>query len=386
MTIELQTGLPGACKTQYTLWRIEAQRKKTGRPVFYSGIPIDPEKLPDWQPVDAKEWHKCPPESIVVIDEAQRLFRPRPNGSAVPAYEEALETHRHGGIDLVLITQKPRLVSIGVRELVGRHLHAVRHFGMERSTIHEWAECKLNTSSRADSIKHQFKFKPEVFGWYKSAEVHTVERKIPFKVWLLVSMPVLLLALSFWLWRFLAHKSEANHAAQTTATAAAVPAAAQPAGPAGGHGGEHLTVRDYLASYAARVPGLAFTAPAYDEVTKPVRAPYPAACVASANRCQCYSQQATKLDVSVMLCRRISAGGFFMAWDEKKPDAAISSGSGQTVTTERPPPLEGGYAISLGGRPNSYLGSDQSASDKSTGDGVARARGQNGARPPNAGG
>lgn len=61
--IELQTGLPGACKTQYTLWRVEELRKKTGRPVFYSGIPINPDKLPDWQPIEAAEWFTAPPES-----------------------------------------------------------------------------------------------------------------------------------------------------------------------------------------------------------------------------------------------------------------------------------------------------------------------------------
>lgn len=319
MTIELQTGLPGACKTQYTLWRIEALRKQTGRPVFYSGIPIDPEKLPDWQPIDARDWHTCPPESIVVIDEAQRLFRPRPNGSAVPPYEEALETHRHGGIDLVLITQKPRLISIGVRELVGRHLHAVRSFGMQRATIHEWAECRLNTGARSDSIKHQFKFKPHVFGWYKSAQAHTVKREIPARVWLLLALPLVLLALSFWTWRFLEAR-KGNTPAPTVSAApgqAPTPSVAAPA-PLGR--GEHLTPRDYLASYAARIPGLAFTAPAYDEVTKPVRAPYPAACVANTTRCQCYTQQATPLDVPWGLCRRLVRGGFFMAWDEKQPE------------------------------------------------------------------
>jgi len=107
MTIELQTGLPGHCKTLYTLDRIEALRKKSGRPVFYNGIAINKDKLPEWQEIEADKWYTAPPESIVVIDEAQRIFRPRPAGSQVPKHESELETHRHGGIDLVLMTQKP---------------------------------------------------------------------------------------------------------------------------------------------------------------------------------------------------------------------------------------------------------------------------------------
>lgn len=381
MTIELQTGLPGACKTQYTLWRVEALRKKTGRPVFYSGIPIDSAKLPDWQPIEAKDWPSCPPESIVVIDEAQRLFRPRANGSAVPEYEAALETHRHGGIDLVLITQNPRLVSVGVRSLVGRHLHAVRHFGMQRSTIHEWAECKLNTASRGDSIKHQFKYKPEVFGWYKSAEAHTVERRIPPRVMLLVALPFVLLAIAAWLFHFLSNKhSESKAIAAAYAASAASASSSLPGSPASGGRGASITLAEYLASFKPRIEGLAFTAPVYDEVTKPVRAPYPAACIQSASRCSCYSQQGTRLGVPELMCKSIAAGGFFMAWDEKRPEVVASNVPKPATPIQ---PLEGGYTISLGGRPNSYLGSDQAASDKSTGDGVARARGQNGSRPPN---
>lgn len=318
MTIELQTGLPGACKTQYTLWRVENIRRKTGRPVFYSGIPINAGKLPDWQEIEADQWHTAPPESIVVIDEAQRLFRPRPNGSTVPAYESALETHRHGGIDLVLITQDPRLVSISVRSLVGRHMHAVRRWGMELSTIHEWPECRLNVQSRKDSSSHTFRFKREVYGWYKSAEAHTVTRKIPFRVWALLGAVLAIGAATWYVVHFMARKAEE---AKVPAVVHAGRAASGPLGAAGpgGFGGSgerpHASPAEYVESYRPRVPGLAYTAAAYDEVTKPVRAPYPAACIESGPRCQCYTQQATVLTVPAELCKGIARGGFFVAWD-----------------------------------------------------------------------
>jgi len=43
-----------------------------------------------------------------------------------------------------------------------------------------------------------------------------------------------------------------------------------------------LTPADYAAAYTPRIAGLPHTAPVYDEVTKPVVAPYPVACIASA--------------------------------------------------------------------------------------------------------
>lgn len=314
MTIELQTGLPGACKTQYTLWRVEALRRKSGRPVFYSGIAIYAEKLPDWQAIEADQWHTAPPESIVVIDEAQRLFRPRPNGSAVPAYESALETHRHGGIDLVLITQDPRLVSISVRSLVGRHLHAVRRWGMEWSTIHEWPECRLNVQSRKDSSQHQFKFRREVYSWYKSAEAHTVQRAIPFRVWALLGALLAIAAATWYVVSFMQRKADESKAPSYPAGVASAPAGVVTQS---SHGGDRpgLTPGEYVEAYRPRVPGLAYTAAAYDEVTKPVHAPYPAACLESGPRCQCYTQQGTRLEVPKALCSGIAAGGFFIAWD-----------------------------------------------------------------------
>ena len=55
-----------------------------------------------------------------------------------------------------------------------------------------------------------------------------------------------------------------------------------------------LLVAEWLVQQEPRVHGLAFRAPAYDEVTKPVVAPYPATCICSSTQCRCYSQQGTR--------------------------------------------------------------------------------------------
>lgn len=342
MTIELQTGLPGACKTLYTLDRVEALRKKTDRPVFYHGIDIYPDKLPEWQKLDSPEdWYKCPPESIVILDEAQKLFRPRPNGSKVPEYESALETHRHGGIDLILLTQRPRLISSNVRELVGRHLHSHRIFGMEKSNIYQWSECQLNTQSRknADSMLVYF-FNKKVFTWYKSAEAHTIKASIPMKVWLLLAV-IVFVPLAFWY----AMHSIGDKAEDISPTQQAAQQRAGGGAPSGqdapGQAKRVMSSAEYVNQFVPRVEGLAYTAPAYDEVTKPVRAPYPAACVQGPARCQCYTQQGTKLEVPKDLCQGIVAGGFFMAWDERKQEQRFEANRApalQPVGTKDPLP------------------------------------------------
>lgn len=102
-----------------------------------------------------------------------------------------------------------------------------------------------------------------------------------------------------------------------------------------------MTPAEYVKQFQPRVPGLAYTSPVYDEVTKPVRAPYPAACVQGASRCQCYTQQGTKLEVPKDLCQGIVAGGFFMAWDERKQEQRIEANRApalQPVGTKDPLP------------------------------------------------
>ena len=50
-----------------------------------------------------------------------------------------------------------------------------------------------------------------------------------------------------------------------------------------------MTAAEYVDSHKPRIAGFAHTAPRYDDVTKPLVAPYPAACMVMAGECRCYS-------------------------------------------------------------------------------------------------
>lgn len=331
--IEQVTGLPGSGKTLITLVRTKQLAEKENRQVYYNGIPDL--KLP-WIELDkGEDWWKVPSGSIVIIDEAQRVFRPRANGSQVPEHVSKLETHRHLGIDLILITQHPMLLDTNVRRLVGRHIHTVRAFGAKFATLHEWPQVKENCDkNRADSIEHKWFYPKQAFDWYKSAEIHTHKTRIPARMWVMLALPFLLAATIYAGYSWWKGSSERTSESMKKATGiSTAPIGQQPV----------ALKLGYFENYKPRIEGLAHTAPVYDDVTKPVRAPYPAACVDLKSKgCRCYTSQATRLDVPKHLCQQIASTGFFMEWDEKTTEKRDRKAEEPKKPTEEQPTIAGG--------------------------------------------
>lgn len=321
MPITLITGLPGHGKTLYALSRYKDEAAKAGRPVFHNDI--KGLKIPGWQPWKLEDWQNLPAGAIMVVDEAQFSFPTRGRGAPDP-WVEKLTTHRHLGLDFVVITQNPMLLDSYVRRLVDRHFHVVRKFGTHNTTIHEFPNgVKENVgSSRDGSIRHEWRYPKAVFELYESAELHTVKRRIPARVWLLLALPVVLAALIWFIYQRMKPENVQQRMDQSAGITDRRTATAnhQSSGNAGAGEGP-MTPLQYAEAYTARVPGLPHTAPAFDEVTKATQAPYPAACIASKSRCQCYTQQGTKLDTGTELCRQIAEGGFFVQWSQSVASA-----------------------------------------------------------------
>lgn len=330
MSIHLHTGIPGHGKTLYTLWFVRKWAESEGRKVYYYGIPEL--QIPEWEELaDPKEWASVPARSIVLIDEAQKVFPRRSSNGAVPAHVSGFETHRHLGIDIVLITQHPSLIDRHIHPLTDTHRHVIRAFKAKYATIHEWpqvmAQCE-KPGSRKDSVKTQFPYPKEVFTWYKSAEAHTYKAKIPAKVWIGLALPLFLAAAVWFVYDWAQSRMKP---AEVEASQKSVPGQ-KPAPGQGGSGGggggrkDKMTVAEWVQDQTPRMPGLPHTAPVYDEVTRPAEAPYPAACVQMASKgCRCYSQQGTLLQVSNDICVQIVANGWFIPW---KPGGGAGTGSG----------------------------------------------------------
>lgn len=126
----LITGVPGSGKTLKMISDLMTRDDLKNRPLYLDGIPeVDGQIIPNL-PIPEGEtmqtWHKwAPTGAILVIDECQRVFRPRPSGSKVPDYVAELETHRHKGIDIFIDTtstayrcqcQKPDRSSLPYRQ------------------------------------------------------------------------------------------------------------------------------------------------------------------------------------------------------------------------------------------------------------------------------
>jgi len=197
--IELRTGLPGAAKTLSVVEQLSKmlsrwdKHPEEARPIFVHGVadlalPHAPLPLKEIvNPVSPKlpsrlvpDWGAVPAGAYVVIDEAQGFFPPRASGAAVPEHVEFLNTHRHHGLDIVMITQHPKLVDSAVRALVGKHQHFRRMFGGARSVVYEWDACSDNLNGFKNAVTSYYAFPRKAFEWYRSAEVHTKQKfKVP---------------------------------------------------------------------------------------------------------------------------------------------------------------------------------------------------------------
>ena len=332
----LHTGFQGGGKTLYTIVTVEKLRQATDRRVYYSGI--NELNLPGWEQfggpstnpdrpwdTDPSEWFKLPDGSIIVIDEAQRLFRARSLGSAVPPYVAAMETLRHRGLELFLITQDPTLLDSNVRKLCGDHVHLMRKFGMAASTGHRFVGVRDTVAkSRKDSMRFNFRFPKKAYSWYKSAEVHTVKKVLPVKqIAVLVGIIGVFGFLGYRMSLWGKPVEVASSKPSTGLTGLdALPGQAKPAQPKGFD----------LASYQPRVEGLPYTAPRYDGLTEPKRVPVVVGCVlvgVPARSGWCFTQQGSKLYPPVAFIESYMRNGYFVDFDRGDDvRLAIEAGAG----------------------------------------------------------
>lgn len=322
--IYLTTGANGAGKTLLTLKDVRAQQLKENRPVYYHGFEMDEAKAAEfgWQKFDPKEWQSLPDGSICIMDECQNEFPLRRSGSDVPEYIQAIAQHRRRrGFDFWMICPHPSLIDVFVRRLIDKpswHRHLKRAFGADVVSVLRFSSPDMKCEEPGAGARGEVSmvgYPKEVYGWYRSASLHTGKKKIPRAVYVLAACAVFVPAALYYAVTGV-YKNATKQAKPATETIANQPGGNSTASP-----GQNLrqvaqvmTADEYIAHRVPRLQDFAHTAPAYDEVTKPTEAPYPAACVEMGKTCKCYTQQATLLQVSGTVCLQIVRQGFFMDW------------------------------------------------------------------------
>ncbi|HTH08589.1 MAG TPA: zonular occludens toxin domain-containing protein [Acidovorax sp.] len=336
----LISGANGAGKTLNTLKWVRERQLKENRPVCHNGRfdPVPGGELEGWKKIDFKDWQDQPDGTIFLIDEAHNDLPNRPAGATVPDAVKMLAEHRKRGFDFYLVTQHPQNIDSFVRRLIGPpgwHRHLKRSFGVDMVSVLEWSavnpNCEKDGSGKTGTVTMQA-FPKEVYGWYKSASLHTGKKRIPKQFWVLL---LCLIAIPLLIWAAsgkLLSKSEAKATAKPATEAQAAPVPVQAVA--------KLTVEQYLDERTPRIKDFPHTSPAYDEVTKPTVAPYPAACVHMGKTCKCYTQQATLMQVSGAVCLQIVAQGFFVDWQQPQHQQAQQQPVMAPPMPREPPPQQ----------------------------------------------
>ena len=358
--IILQTGVPGSGKTSsvvnmlmtdesYTHFTDKDGVKKK-RPLFVNGIPelkIEHEELSDEQIKSQPFQDFLPYGSLVIIDEAQRLMGTRSAASKVPPFIEALATHRHHGLDIVLITQHPSFLDSFVRRLVQRHMHvSIKPVGRK---LYEWNECVDQPDSSvniAKAIERTFVVPKKSFGMYKSAEVHTKpKRRIPKSLIFVVLFIPLLIGFTLYTINNMSKRFSADEQ-QTAATTAAsdVDGTEPKTSPATADIGQNLKPEDFVPTLAEKPE----SKPIYNNVRQVKTFEYPVGCVdGGKSGCTCYSSQGPPLkEITKVMCKDYAKNGLpFNPYKDEQQTAQQPQTAQQTAYEP-----ENNQVITMGGQ------------------------------------
>lgn len=340
----IRTGKPGHGKTLNTIKEVDAQAARTSRIVYFHNINgLQPDKLQaQWYEFeDPTKWYELPHNSIIVIDEAQGWFGNRDPRHKPERHLTEFETMRHSGFEVHLITQDPRFLDTHARRLANTHIHYWRVM-KSKQLLRFSSEVVIERvdvmSSFKDADKTRLRIDSKMFDKYTSsnAEHHfrfTPSKKLIGSILILVTAAFLVYR-AYGLYASKDPESDADTSEQVTSqqSAGGFSSVLNVMSPGGEPEEKKDTVADYLKQHTPRLKNVPSSAPIYDELTAPQTYPK-LTCMSSSSEkftaklnpwqisggvgCQCYTQQATRLDIDHDFCMSVVKYGYF---DHAKPD------------------------------------------------------------------
>lgn len=361
----IRTGKPGHGKTLNTIKEVDAQAARTSRIVYYhniNGLQTDKLDAQWYEFEDPTKWYELPHNSIIVIDEAQGWFGNRDPRHKPEPHLIAFETMRHSGFEVHLITQDPRFLDTHARRLANQHIHYWRVM-KSRQLLRFNSEVVVERvdvmSAFKDADKTRLRIDSKMFNKYTSSNAEHHFRFTPSKK--LIGSILILGTAAFLVYR--AYGVYAAKGAEPDADAAEQVISEQPesrlssvlnmVSPAPAPEKKLDDVAEYFRQHTPRLKNVPSSAPIYDELTAPQTYPK-LTCMSSKSEafnaklnpwqvkdgvgCQCYTQQATRLDIEHEFCMAVVKHGYF---DHAKPDpVSFQQGYAQTDSprpVNRPP-------------------------------------------------
>jgi len=302
--LTLITGTPGAGKTLYAVW--ELARKVPGSTIeATAGVAVKRRLLTNIKDLlveheligakDLETWHEwSQPGDVIIFDEVQEVWRPRSVGSKVPECIAALETHRHKGVDMVLITQHPMLVDSNIRRLVNQHIH-VRRLPGGITWQYEWDHCGQPGQYKTCTRNALWRYPREGFKLYKSAQLHTKPTtRVPALLWVGIAAIAGLAYMGPVAYARITN-TFSGQKTETAAATAPTGAASAPKRPASQTGGQ--------ASGLPPAPPVAQVVATAPDPAPTQSRPQFMGCISFKERCECFDPGGARVVVPMDVCR-----------------------------------------------------------------------------------
>lgn len=367
--ITLITGVPGSGKTLSVVSDLAKKVKKewAGRKVFTHGIPeltIPTEKIPEGHTInDMNVWLQYTENngSVVIIDEAQKIFPPRSSGSKTPELVEWLHVHRHSGVDIILITQMPVRIDKQVRDLVGAHYH-IHKTPLGVRMRYFWDYCENSPKSGMKNARPEvYKFDKKAFGLYKSAEIHTKVKTPKSRVLWVIPVALIVFGVTAYmgysLLSGLGSSEKADSENSSVSSVVDVPAGdlkktvndksvvvgKEIGGQVAPSQNKNLTEE----MLKPKIDGLVESKPLYDSIRQVKQLEYPVACISGGKSgCSCYSSQGTVIkEIGKKTCNDYAKNGMpFNPYKDSNMDF-VQNRQVQQIEAD-----DSGQVVSLGGK------------------------------------
>lgn len=381
--LSVWTGLPGSGKTSHVIEKVlmplakkdwiehgiddEGNKVEIKRRLFtnINGLLLEHEKI---DADDLNRWHEwVKPGDLIVFDEVQKPWPLTGANKEQPKCISELETHRHYGIDMHLLTQHPMLINAAIVRLAGQHKH-IRKVGNSRfATVYEWDGVSRTLLYKNAMAKKPWRRGKAVEKMYRSSALHTKQKRaIPTVLWVLIAAVV---AMPFAFADF-TKSFHARYFGGKTATEAATgkpasqaQAGGAGAGAAGAPGAPVERAAPFVDDRVAFIPRVSYrpdSAPAYDELRKVSVVPRVAGAVLMGKRVRCVTQQGTDAGLSEGECRQWLASPPF---DPFTPQTAYPGPQGAAAKENAAQDQQGPRLIAIEGPgwrdPQGYRGTQR---------------------------